>query len=198
MDHVPAGARSSTGPAGTRPLLSDQFPKPSQDCVRSSDGRHFFKVLEPDRPALDPESAAIASREAARLYGLRVVASKIEDHSRNTTRFLIIGRTRAHRTGTDKTSIMFSAPHIPGSLYKVLEPIAESGINMLKLESRPSKHENWNYFFFVDLEGHAEDQIVRDTMDRMKQICLFLKSLGSYPRGGEPESLETEKKDPGS
>jgi chorismate mutase/prephenate dehydratase len=98
----------------------------------------------------------------------------------------------------DKTSIMFSAPHIPGSLYKVLEPIAESGINMLKLESRPSKHENWNYFFFVDLEGHTEDQVVRDTMDRMKQICLFLKSLGSYPMGGEPESLETETKDPGS
>ncbi len=134
------------------------------------------------KAAGNPEAAAIASSEAARLYGLKVVASKIEDHSKNTTRFLIIGRGTVHRTGDDKTSIMFSAPHVPGSLHKVLEPIAETGINMVKLESRPSKHENWNYFFFVDLEGHAEDTKVKDTIARMKQLCLFLKSLGSYPK----------------
>jgi chorismate mutase/prephenate dehydratase len=134
------------------------------------------------KAAGDPEAAAIASSEAGKLYGLKVVASKIEDHSKNTTRFLIIGRGTVHRTGDDKTSIMFSAPHIPGSLYKVLEPIAESGINMMKLESRPSKHENWNYFFFVDLEGHAEDIILDETIAKMKNLCLFLKSLGSYPK----------------
>jgi len=77
---------------------------------------------------------------------------------------------------------MFSAPHIPGALHKVLEPIAKTGINMLKLESRPAKHENWSYFFFVDLEGHMDDPEVNETIEGMKKICLFLRVLGSYPK----------------
>jgi len=128
------------------------------------------------------DAAAIASSEAARIYNLNVMASRIEDHSNNTTRFLIIGKNEIPRTGDDKTSIMFAAAHVPGSLYKTLEPIAKSGINMLKLESRPSKHENWSYFFFVDLEGHVEDRKIQDTVSRMKELCLFLKILGSYPK----------------
>jgi chorismate mutase/prephenate dehydratase len=128
------------------------------------------------------DSAAIASSEAARLYNLKVIEKRIEDHSRNTTRFLVIGNDYVKPTGDDKTSIMLSAPHIPGALHKVLEPVAKAGINMLKLESRPAKHENWSYFFFVDLAGHQEDQKVRETIDKMKEICLFLKILGSYPR----------------
>ncbi|MFO7557868.1 MAG: prephenate dehydratase [Desulfobacterales bacterium] len=127
-------------------------------------------------------AAAIASSEAARIYHLNVVASRIEDHPNNTTRFLIIGKNETPRTGDDKTSIMFAAAHVPGSLYKTLEPIAKSGINMLKLESRPSKHENWSYFFFVDLEGHMDDTKIQDTISKMKKLCLFLKILGSYPK----------------
>ena len=76
---------------------------------------------------------------------------------------------------------MFVAAHVPGSLYKVLGPIAEAGINMLKLESRPTKHEKWSYFFFVDLQGHMEDPVVAKTVDEMRNLCLFLKCLGSYP-----------------
>jgi len=128
------------------------------------------------------DAAAIASSEAARIYNLNVTASRIEDHSNNTTRFLIIGNNEIFRTGDDKTSIMFATAHVPGSLYKTLEPIAKSGINMLKLESRPSKHENWSYFFFVDLEGHTEDKKIQDTVSKMKKLCLFLKILGSYPK----------------
>lgn len=129
-----------------------------------------------------PGGAAIASSEAARLYGLNVIASRIEDDTKNTTRFLIIGKQPVGRTGEDKTSIMFSAPHVPGALYKVLEPVAKSGLNMLKLESRPSKHENWSYFFFLDLEGHIADPPIQDTIKKMKEICLFVKLLGSYPQ----------------
>ena len=129
-----------------------------------------------------PGSAAIASNEAAQIYNLKIVASKVEDYTRNVTRFLIIGKDAIQRTGNDKTSIMFVTSHIPGALFKVLEPIAGAGINMLKLESRPSRHENWNYSFFVDLEGHIEDQVIADTIAEMKNICLYLKSLGSYPR----------------
>jgi len=129
-----------------------------------------------------PDAAAIASTKAAELYNLKVVASKIEDQARNTTRFLVIGKNPVGRSGEDKTSIMFSAPHVPGALHKVLEPIAKTGINMLKLESRPAKHENWSYFFFVDLEGHIDDPEVHETIEGMKKICLFLRVLGSYPK----------------
>jgi chorismate mutase/prephenate dehydratase len=130
-------------------------------------------------------TAAIASREAAQLYKLQVVASKIEDNSRNVTRFLVIGKNNIRPTGRDKTSVMFVTSHVPGALYKVLQPISESGTNMVKLESRPSKHENWSYMFFVDFEGHMAEPNIRETLDRMRPLCLFLKWLGSYPRANE-------------
>ncbi len=126
-------------------------------------------------------SAAIASREASQIYKLDVLASKIEDFSRNTTRFLVIGKKAARPTGRDKTSIMFVTPHTPGALYKVMTPIAEAGLNMVKLESRPSRQENWTYIFFLDLEGHIDQDEVKQTLEHMKQICLFTKWLGSYP-----------------
>jgi len=129
-------------------------------------------------------TAAIASREAAQSYKLEVLASRIEDASRNVTRFLVIGRDDIGRTGADKTSIMFVTSHVPGALFKVLKPIAEADINMVKLESRPSRHENWSYFFFADMEGHISDAKVKDTVEEMKKLCLFLKQLGSYPQTG--------------
>jgi len=128
-------------------------------------------------------SAAIAGREAAHLYKLKVTASRIEDNARNTTRFLVIGRDKTHRTENDKTSIMFATAHIPGALYKALQPMDEAGINMVKLESRPAKHENWSYCFFVDFQGHVEDPVVNETIEKMKSLCLHLKHLGSYPMG---------------
>jgi len=134
------------------------------------------------KAAEKPAFAAIAGREAGRLYNLKVVASGIEDFSRNVTRFLVIGRDEMHKTGKDKTSIMFVTAHVPGALHNALEPIAKTGINMVKLESRPAKYENWNYFFFVDIEGHVEDSKVEETLNKMKSLCMYLKCLGSYPR----------------
>ncbi|QTA87737.1 prephenate dehydratase [Desulfonema magnum] len=132
-----------------------------------------------------PDAAAIASNEAAHLYDLNVVASRIEDAVRNTTRFLIIGRDDVPRTGRDKTSVMFVTPHVPGALFEVLKPMADYSVNMVKLESRPTKHENWSYFFFVDIEGHIEDSNVKETVEKMREICLYMKFLGSYPRAIE-------------
>jgi chorismate mutase/prephenate dehydratase len=129
-----------------------------------------------------PDSAAIASSEAARLYDLRIVASRIEDFVGNTTRFLVIGKKAAPETGNDKTSIMFVTAHTPGALFSVMEPIAKADINLLKLESRPIKSANWNYCFFVDLEGHLNDAKVGETVKHLKSICQHLKWLGSYPR----------------
>ncbi|MGD9878480.1 prephenate dehydratase [Desulfococcus sp.] len=130
-------------------------------------------------------AAAVASREAAQMYQLAVVASRIEDVARNTTRFLVIGRDAVHRTGRDKTSMMFVTSHVPGALYKVLKPMSDAGLNMVKLESRPTRHENWSYFFFVDVEGHIEDAAVSETLEEMKKLCLYLKHLGSYPKASE-------------
>lgn len=127
-------------------------------------------------------AAAIASSKAAQVYNLEVVESKIEDTCRNETRFLVIGKDDISRTGKDKTSIMFVTSHIPGALYKALQPVAETGVNMVKLESRPTKNENWNYFFIMDLEGHLNDEKIKRIIDEMKALCLFLKCLGSYPR----------------
>lgn len=127
-------------------------------------------ALAAQKASEEPGSAAIASREAAYIYNLRVTASKIEDLSRNITRFLVIGKDKSSRTGYDKTSIMFVTSHVPGALNRVLRPIADAGINMVKLESRPTKHENWNYFFFVDIEGHIEDAIVKKTISEKKHL----------------------------
>ena len=132
----------------------------------------------------EKESAAIASREAAQSYQLEVLASQIEDVTRNVTRFLVIGKDEIRKTGTDKTSIMFVTAHVPGAIFRVLKPIADAGINMVKLESRPSKHENWNYCFFVDLDGHISDPELEKTVNEMKKVCLYLKFLGSYPSAG--------------
>ncbi|MBN1932109.1 MAG: prephenate dehydratase [Desulfobacterales bacterium] len=134
------------------------------------------------KAAENPDAAAIASREAAEIYNLNVLASRIEDTARNETRFLVIGQDTVQPTGNDKTSLLFVTAHVPGALYKVLKPMGEAGINMVKLESRPTKYENWSYCFFVDLEGHIEDPIVKTTVERIKSLCLHLKWLGSYPK----------------
>jgi chorismate mutase/prephenate dehydratase len=130
----------------------------------------------------EPGAAAIASREAADMYQLKVVASRIEDVARNTTRFLVIGQEAAPPTGDDKTSIMFVTSHIPGALHRALQPLADNGVNMVKLESRPARHENWSYCFFMDVEGHKDDPPVGLAISEMESICLYLKWLGSYPR----------------
>jgi len=132
-----------------------------------------------------PDSAAISSSEAAQIYKIQVIASRIEDIARNTTRFLVIGRDDIPMTGNDKTSVMFATSHVPGALFRVLKPMADSGVNMVKLESRPTKHENWSYFFFVDVDGHIEEPQVKDAVSQMKPLCLYMKWLGSYPKAKE-------------
>ena len=129
----------------------------------------------------DKTIAAIASKQAAHLYELQTVESKIEDYSGNVTRFLVIGKDVPEQTGKDKTSIMFSTSHVPGALFKALEPVNQAGLNMLKLESRPTRHHNWSYYFFLDIQGHQQDKLVFNTIENIKKNSLSLKILGSYP-----------------
>jgi len=131
----------------------------------------------------DSQAAAIAGSLAAPLYGLKVVASHIEDHLNNTTRFLVLGRQGAERTGEDKTSVLFIVSHAPGTLFRVLQVFNEKGINLTKIESRPNKGKPWEYVFFIDFEGHATDPHVAQALDEMKERVLFVKLLGSYPQG---------------
>ena len=125
--------------------------------------------------------AAIASKQAAHIYDLQIVESKIEDYSSNITRFLVIGKNMPEQTGNDRTSIMFATSHTPGALFKALEPVDSAGLNMLMLESRPTRDQNWGYYFFLDIEGHKKDKIVHDTIEDIKKYSLSLKILGSYP-----------------
>ncbi len=129
----------------------------------------------------DPESAAIASALAAEIYGLEIVERAIEDHPHNTTRFLVIGRERVPPTGRDKTSILFSIKDRPGILYRMLQPFAEAGINLSKIESRPIRNRAWEYIFFIDLLGHVDAPEIARAIGDLEEHCVFVKNLGSYP-----------------
>ena len=130
----------------------------------------------------DKESAAIASLEAADIYGLRALAANIEDEPDNTTRFLVIGRDDIPPSGKDKTSLLLSASNKPGALHGLLAPMAQHGISMTRIESRPSRRGVWEYVFFVDIEGHAADSRVAQALDELRAEAAMLKVLGSYPR----------------
>ncbi len=134
----------------------------------------------------DPDAAAVGSRLSARTYGLKMLKENIEDHPDNVTRFLAIGNTEPEPTGRDKTSILFFLHHKPGALYGALEILARNNINMTRIESRPMKIRNWEYLFFVDLEGHEQDSNLRESIKEMEGSCPFLKLLGSYPAASDP------------
>lgn len=129
----------------------------------------------------EPSSAAIASELAGQLYGLKVIKARIEDNLNNVTRFLVLSQKPPERTGKDKTSLMLSVKDKVGALYDLLRPFASHGLNMTKIESRPSRRKAWEYIFFVDVEGHIEEERVKRAVEEITPRCLFLKILGSYP-----------------
>ncbi|OGB90758.1 MAG: prephenate dehydratase [candidate division NC10 bacterium RIFCSPLOWO2_12_FULL_66_18] len=137
--------------------------------------------------ASEPGAAAIASELAASLYGLTILQRRIEDHPNNMTRFLIIGRKPTAPTAADKTSILFSIKDRVGALHRILQPFAEYQINLTKIESRPSKKRVWEYVFYVDFEGHAGEPRVQRALEALRDECIFLKVLGSYPQTRRPQ-----------
>lgn len=128
------------------------------------------------------DTAAIASKTAAEIYGLSILNENIEDVHDNTTRFAIISKNNAQApTGRDKSSLIISTRNEPGALFNALEPFKNHAVNLIKLESRPSRKEAWSYSFFVDIEGHHEDANIRAAFEELSGHSLEFRVLGSYP-----------------
>ncbi len=130
----------------------------------------------------EKNSACIASLLAAKTYGLKVIERDIEDSPHNITRFFVIGKNDAGETLSDKTSILFSIKDKVGALHEMLLPFKKNKINLTKIESRPSKKKAWDYYFFIDIEGHKNNPAVRRALGELEKKCKFLKVLGSYPQ----------------
>ncbi len=149
---------------------------PNVEIIESSSNARSAELAARDRSA-----AAIAGTLAAERYGLKIIEKSIQDNAINVTRFLVLGRQSSPPTGRDRTSLMFSIPHKVGALHHSLAPIRQNRLNMTKIESRPSKRKAWEYFFFVDVDGHAEDRPVARAIRKLEERCSFVKVLGSYP-----------------
>jgi chorismate mutase/prephenate dehydratase len=130
-------------------------------------------------------TAAIGPAVAADVYDLQVLVSNIEDRADNATRFLVIGRELLAASGDDKTTILVSTSDTAegaGVLHQLLQPLAEQGVSMTRIESRPSRRRNWDYVFFIDLDGHAEESPVREALAELKKKSSLFRILGAYPR----------------
>ncbi len=163
--------------AQCRAWLEEHLPNVEQVPVSSN--------AEGARRARDEKgTAAIAGQTAAEVYGLKVLAAEIEDRSDNTTRFLVLGRKLFTPSGEDRTTLLVSVGHTdaPGALSRLLEPLAKYRISMTRIESRPSHRRKWDYVFFIDFEGHADEPHVAKALADLKKRSSLFRVLGSYPR----------------
>jgi chorismate mutase / prephenate dehydratase len=163
--------------AQCRAWLDGQLPDVERVAVSSN--------AEGARRARDERgTAAIASRTAAEIYGLTLLANEIEDRPDNTTRFLVVGRKLFSASGSDRTTLLVSAADTDdaGALFRLLEPLAQHRVNMTRIESRPSHKRKWDYVFFIDIEGHVSDPPVAKALAALEERASLYKILGSYPR----------------
>lgn len=196
--HCLLGRRS-----GVAPDLIYSHPQATAQC-RSWLDRHYPNVtVSPvtstaraaQLAAQNPKAYAIGSELAASRYDLKLIKKGIEDHRHNITRFLVLGTESPKPSGDDKTSLVFSVRDEVGILYRMLQPFYKAGLNLSKIESRPmmrlhaskvksrAKSHRWEYAFFIDLNGHIQSPRVKKAVAGLEKMCLYLKVLGSYPRG---------------
>jgi chorismate mutase/prephenate dehydratase len=136
------------------------------------------------RAGEEPGTAAVAGQMASEHFGLTILARSIEDDPNNTTRFLVLGKIGTVSTGRDRTSLVMSADNKPGAVHALLSPLAANRVSMSRIESRPSraaKSALWEYLFFIDIEGHRDDERIANALAELAEQAPFLKVLGSYP-----------------
>ncbi|MDH5532281.1 MAG: prephenate dehydratase [Candidatus Bathyarchaeota archaeon] len=131
------------------------------------------------------DAGAIASERAAEIYGMKALVKGIADNPNNYTRFFVLSKNDSPPTGEDKTSIIFSTKHVPGALFHTLEEFASRGINLTKIESRPTKQQPWEYNFYLDFEGHRLEKRCQEALKALENKSAFVKILGSYPKAAE-------------
>jgi chorismate mutase/prephenate dehydratase len=168
-----------------RMWLATQYPR-AELIPAASSSKAAETAAEEGRTAAsighDPHTAAIGSELAGQIYGLNTLFSRIEDNPNNITRFAVISRQRAQRTGDDKTSMMFQTADKPGALVSVLQVFDRAGINLSHIDKRPSGRENWTYTFFIDAQGHRDDPSMTEAIREASEHCQEMVVLGSYPR----------------
>ncbi|HEX6028819.1 MAG TPA: prephenate dehydratase [Nitrososphaeraceae archaeon] len=154
------------------------------DSVLTYDTAGAVKMIK-ERKIMN--AAAIASRRAAEIYDMDVLEEGIEDRKNNFTRFLVLSKiktkTKTEPTGHDRTSIIFSVKHLPGALVGILKEFSSREINLTRIESRPTKETPWEYNFYVDFEGHCDDETIKKALQSIKNKTAFFKILGSYKKG---------------
>jgi len=134
------------------------------------------------RARQEADAAALASEAASELYGLAIIRRSVEDSTSNITRFFVLARHHSPPTGNDKTTILVSIKDEVGALLHLLEPFYQAGLNLTRIESRPSRRRAWDYVFFIDFEGHAENDRVKKVLEEVRRHCSYLVVLGSYPK----------------
>lgn len=161
--------------AQCRNWLDNHWPNIPREAVSSN-----AKAVE--MAAADPSIVAVAGEMAVDLYDVSVLAEGIQDLSQNTTRFLVIGKENVGVSGEDKTSVIVSTRNIPGALFKLLESFEREKVMLTRIDTRPSRTENWAYVFFIEFEGHVEDENIQRIMTQLEEHSVALKPLGSYPK----------------
>jgi len=177
LEHVRRVCSHQQSLAQCRQWLDEHLPDIERVPVSSN--------AEAARRARDEQgTAAIAPQAAAEVYGLNVLVAQIEDRADNTTRFLVVGSKVFRASGEDKTTLLVSTGRTgaSGALFQLLEPLARAGVNMTRIESRPSQRRKWDYVFFIDVEGHCEDEKVAQALEELKGRASLFRVLGSYPR----------------
>ncbi len=174
MDGVTVICAHSQALAQCQSWLNQHYPDIERRAVASN--------AEAARMAsLDPAMAAIASEMAGRQYQLGVVQAHIQDDAHNRTRFAVIGHLQTTPSGADQTSLVLAVPNKAGAMYQLLAPLARHGVSMSRFESRPARLGSWEYYFYVDVVGHAHDAAVALALAELKSNAAFFKVLGSYP-----------------
>ncbi len=174
MDGVVRICAHSQALAQCQAWLNQHFPNIERHAVASN--------AEAARMASDdPTVAAIAGHTAGQMYALQTIAAHIQDDPHNRTRFAVVGRLNTTPSGRDQTSLVLAVPNKAGALYDLLAPLATHGVSMTRFESRPARIGTWEYYFYVDVEGHVQEEKIARALDELKKSAAFFKVLGSYP-----------------